>query len=57
MAKRRGGTTKDIVKTTIELPADLWRAAKMRAVDERSDLRRIIIEALRAHLTKKETRR
>ena len=57
MAKRRGKDAEAVVKTTIELPADVWRAAKMRAVDERSDLRRIIIEALRAHLTKKETRR
>ena len=57
MAKRRGSDPRAVVKTTIELPEDLWRAAKMRAVDERSDLRRVIIEALRAHLTKKETRR
>ena len=27
------------VKTTVELPRDLWRSAKIRAMDERVDLR------------------
>ena len=40
-------------KTTIDLPAGLWRAAKIRAVDEGSDLRSVIIEALTAHLKAK----
>jgi hypothetical protein len=38
------------VKTTVELPADVWRAAKIRAMDDYSDLRSVIIEALRSHL-------
>ncbi len=41
-----------VVRTTVELPPALWRAAKVRAVDERSDLRAIIIAALRAYLRK-----
>ncbi|MBM3779896.1 MAG: hypothetical protein FJW23_16950 [Acidimicrobiia bacterium] len=38
------------VKTTVELPADLWRAAKIRAMDDQTDLRTVVIEALRRHL-------
>ena len=38
------------IKTTIDLPQALWRAAKIRAVDERVDLRVIVIKALEAYL-------
>jgi hypothetical protein len=38
------------VKTTVELPTDLWRAAKIRAMDERVDLRTILIRALEGFL-------
>jgi hypothetical protein len=38
------------VKTTVELPGDLWRAAKIRAMDERIDLRTVFIRALEAYL-------
>ncbi|MDE3155247.1 MAG: hypothetical protein KGN76_09095 [Acidobacteriota bacterium] len=41
---------KATVKTTVELPEDLWRAAKIRAMDERSDLRSVLIAALAAYL-------
>jgi len=41
---------KSTVKTTVELPEDLWRAAKIRAMDERSDLRSVLIAALEAYL-------
>lgn len=40
----------DTVKTTVELPGDLWRAAKIRAMDERSDLRTVLIHALEQYL-------
>lgn len=40
------------VKTTVELPEGLWRAAKIRAMDERTDLRTILIAALAAYLGK-----
>jgi hypothetical protein len=40
----------DTVKTTVELPGELWRAAKIRAMDERADLRTILIRALEAYL-------
>jgi hypothetical protein len=38
------------VKTTIELPEDVWRAAKIRALDEYSDLRSVVTAALTAYL-------
>ena len=41
------------VKTTVDLPEALWKAAKIRALDERKDLRAVIVEALTAHLEAK----
>lgn len=38
------------VKTTVELPGELWRSAKIRAMDERVDLRTVLIRALEAYL-------
>ena len=38
------------VRTTVDLPKDLWRATKIQAVDEQSDLRSVVIAALRAYL-------
>jgi hypothetical protein len=46
-AKRTDG---DTVKTTVELPGELWRAAKIRAMDDRSDLRTVLIRALEHYL-------
>jgi hypothetical protein len=40
----------DTVKTTVELPGELWRAAKIRAMDERADLRSVLIRALEDYL-------
>jgi len=45
----------DTVKTTVELPGDLWRAAKIRAMDERSDLRTVLIRALEQYLGQSST--
>ena len=42
------------MKTTVDLPQDLWRAAKIRAMDEHSDLRSVIIAALRIYLDFRE---
>jgi hypothetical protein len=44
-------TDSDTVKTTVELPGDLLRAAKIRAMDERSDLRTVLIRALEQYLS------
>lgn len=38
------------VKTTVVLPEALWSRVKKRAVDDRSDLRTIVIAALEAYL-------
>ncbi len=48
VAARR--TDSDTVKTTVELPGELWRAAKIRAMDERADLRTVLIRALEDYL-------
>jgi hypothetical protein len=46
----------DVVKTTVELPADLWRAAKIRAMDDRIDLRSVLILALERFLELPQSR-
>lgn len=43
---------KEMVKTTVDLPEKLWKAAKIQAMEERSDLRSVIIRALEAYLKK-----
>jgi hypothetical protein len=48
MKRKEAGT----VKTTVELPEELWRKAKIKAMDDRSDLRSVIIAALESHLRK-----
>ena len=40
------------VKTTIELPEPVWRAAKQRALDEGRDMRSIVIASLERFLAK-----
>lgn len=41
------------IKTTIEIPEDLWRAAKIRTIDEETDLRAVVIAALTLYLKTK----
>ena len=41
------------MKTSVDIPDDLWRGAKILAVEENKDLRDVIIEALQEHLSKK----
>jgi hypothetical protein len=40
----------ETVRTTLVMPADLWRRAKLRAMDERRDLRDVLLDALRRYL-------
>jgi hypothetical protein len=40
----------DLVKTTVHLPEPLWRQAKIAALEDRKDLRDLIIEGLQAVL-------
>ena len=35
-----------MVKTTLLMPEDLWRRAKIRAMEERCDLRDLLLEGL-----------
>ncbi len=46
-----------MVKTTVDLPEILWREAKIQAMDERTDLRRVIIIALEEYLRKHKKRK
>lgn len=39
-----------MVRTSLTLPEDLWKACQHRAIETRSSLRQIIIEALTAYL-------
>ena len=48
--KPRATEARGPVKTTVELPGDLWREAKIRAMDERVDLRTVFIRALESYL-------
>ena len=43
-------------KTSLELPDELWKAAKRRAIDDDVDLRTIIISALEKYLGVKATK-
>lgn len=38
------------IRTSVEIPEELWERARQRALDERSDLRRLIIEGLELRL-------
>ena len=38
------------MKTSIEIPEDVWRAAKIRAMDEKKNFQDIVAEALREFL-------
>ena len=45
------------MKTTVALPESLWRTAKVRAMDQRTDLRAVIIAALEDYLRQRPTKR
>jgi hypothetical protein len=38
------------IKTSVEIPERLWRAARMRAIDEPGGLRGVIVRALETYL-------
>ena len=52
-ATHKYGNLYSHMKTTIELPDDLFVAAKKRAADERRPLRELVEEALRARLARR----
>jgi hypothetical protein len=45
--KRKGVIT---LKTSIEIPEDLWTEAKIRAAREKKSLQEVVADALREHL-------
>jgi len=38
------------VKTSLYVPEDVWKRAKIRALEERRDLREVILAALESYL-------
>lgn len=48
-----GNQPSEIVKTSLKLPRELWKAAHMKAMDEGRDLQDLIADAIRLYLTKK----
>lgn len=42
-----------VIRTSVELPEALWHKAKQRALDERTDLRALIIRGLELVLARK----
>jgi len=57
MSPRGKPRDEETVKTTVDLPEDLWRATKIRAMDDRTDLRSVIIAALENYLQKREPKK
>lgn len=44
----------ETVRTSIEIPEELWKAAKFRAVEEKKNLQDVIADALRVYLKAKK---
>ena len=42
------------VKTTVEIPEDLWKGAKMLAVEERRSFQEIVTAALEEYLQRRK---
>jgi hypothetical protein len=50
--RKARGAEHEYVKTSLKLPAGLWREAHIRALDERTELQVIVTRALEAYLRK-----
>ncbi len=46
-----------LIRITVDTPPELWEQAKIRAAVERTDLRTVMLAALRAYLKTKPQRR
>ena len=57
MSPRGKPREEQTVKTTVDLPEDLWRATKIRAMDDRTDLRSVIIAALETYLNNRSPKK
>ena len=47
----------EMVKCTMKLPADIWRAGRIRALDERRDFQDVVADALAAYLKQRPTQK
>jgi hypothetical protein len=45
-----GGDVDNVKKTTIRLPAAVWKAARVRALDEGTDFQAVVTRALEQYL-------
>ncbi len=54
MRASRWGEGVKTMRTSIEIPEDLWTAAKVRAVHEKTNLQDVIAAALRDYLKKQK---
>ena len=45
------------VKVTMKLPADVWRAGRIRALDERRDFQDLVADALAYYLKQRPARK
>jgi hypothetical protein len=51
MATRvKGQEARGAIRTTLELPTELWQAAKIRAVEDRTNFRSVALAALEVYL-------
>ncbi len=55
MTKRRkkvGTMSEELIKTTVRFPESLWKAGRIRAIEEGRDFQEIVADALRQYLKK-----
>ncbi len=45
----------EMVKTSLRLPRDVWRAARLKALDERMDFQDLVAKALEAYCGNEKT--
>jgi predicted HicB family RNase H-like nuclease len=57
MAKKEPRENKPMIKTTLRLSQDLWRQARVRALDERVSFQDIVERALTKYLKEASTTR
>ncbi|MBI4537137.1 MAG: hypothetical protein HY712_04170 [candidate division NC10 bacterium] len=51
MVGTKGGESATMIRTTLLMPEELWKAAKVRAIEE-GDLRTVMLNALEEYLAK-----
>ncbi len=53
MSPRRSREEGPMVKTTLRVPAEVWEAARIRAIQERRTFQEVLADALRLYLKTK----